>query len=126
VEDLKRVIRNDDYHHQSQMPNNFLETMPEEMRALRAIETFKDEYLHDFINIEELGARDENDVDERVVEQAIVNNVKNFIMEFGRGVLVHRQCIPPRRIRRGPVRGPGVLQPRPQLPSGGRTQARQV
>lgn len=85
LERLRRAIRNDDYHHRSQMPNNFLETMPEEMRALRAIETFKDEYLLDFINVEELGARDASDVDERVVEQTIVNNVKNFIMEFGRG-----------------------------------------
>ena len=85
VEDLKRSMRNDDYHHQSRMPNNFLSAMPSAQRALRAIETFKDEYLLDFVNVEELGVRDAGDVDERVVEQAIVNNVKNFIMEFGRG-----------------------------------------
>ena len=85
VEDLKRSIRNDDYRHQGQMPNNFLETMPTTRRALRAIEAFKDEYFLDYINVEELGARDAADVDERVVEQAIVNNVKNFIMTFGRG-----------------------------------------
>ena len=42
VEDLKRSIRNDDYHHQGQIPNNFLETMPSSSRALRAIEAFKD------------------------------------------------------------------------------------
>ena len=85
VEDLKRSIRNDDYRHQGQMPNNFLETMPTTRRALRAIETFKDEYFLDYINVEELGVRDAADIDERVVEQAIVNNVKNFIMTFGRG-----------------------------------------
>lgn len=85
VEDLKRSLRSDDYHHQAQMPNNFLSTMPSAQRALRAIETFKDEYLLDFVNVEELGVRDARDVDERIVEQAIVNNVKNFIMEFGRG-----------------------------------------
>lgn len=85
VEDLKRSIRNDDYRHQGQIPNNFLETMPTTRRALRAIETFKDEYLLDYINVEELGVRDAADIDERVVEQAIVNNVKNFIMTFGRG-----------------------------------------
>ena len=44
----------------------------------------EDEYLLDFINVEELGMRDE-EVDERVVEQRIVQNVKNFIMTFGRG-----------------------------------------
>ena len=85
AEDLSRAIRNDDYHHQGALPNNFTQALSSPQQALRAIETFKDEYLLDFINVEELGVRDAGDVDERVVEQAIVNNVKNFIMEFGRG-----------------------------------------
>ena len=85
LEALKRSIRNDDYHHQGALPNNFLETIPESQRALRAIGAFKDEYLLDFINVEELGVRDVADIDERVVEQAIVHNVKKFIMTFGRG-----------------------------------------
>ena len=45
---------------------------------------FKDEYLLDYINVEQLGERDE-DIDERVIEKEIVNNVKNFIMTFGKG-----------------------------------------
>ena len=84
VEALKRSIKADDYRHQGALPNNFLETIPESQRALRAIATFKDEYLLDFINVEELGVRDAADVDERVLEQGIVHNVKNFIMTFGR------------------------------------------
>ena len=51
---------------------------------MRAISTFKDEYLLDYINVEELDVRDRADVDERIVENAIVNNVKNFILTFGR------------------------------------------
>lgn len=74
-------LKADLYHHQAQMPNNFVQTMPK--NALRAIEMFKDNYLLDFVNVEELGARDAMDVDERVVEQQIVQNVKNFIMTFG-------------------------------------------
>ena len=31
---------------------------------------FKDEYLLDFINVEEIGVREKIDVDERVVEQS--------------------------------------------------------
>lgn len=85
VEALKRSLKNDDYRHQAHIPNNFLEVIPSKQRALRAIEMFKDEYFLDFINVEDLGVRDVEDVDERVVEQAIVNNVKNFIMTFGRG-----------------------------------------
>jgi len=85
VDDLIRAIRDDDYHHQGALSNNFMQTLSSSQQALRAIETFKDEYLLDFINVEELGVRDARDIDERVVEQAIVHNVKNFIMTFGRG-----------------------------------------
>lgn len=80
---LREVLKQDLYHHQSAMPNNFLQTLPKRVQALKAIEMFKDEYLLDYINVEELGARDMVDIDERVVEQTIVHNVKNFIMTFG-------------------------------------------
>lgn len=84
VEALKRSIRANDFEHQGALPNNFLQTLPPAQQALRAIGMFKDEYLLDFINVEELGVRDAIDVDERVLEQGIIRNIKNFIMEFGR------------------------------------------
>lgn len=82
-ERLIEEIKADLYHHQANMPNNFAQTMPTKASALKAIEMFKDNYLLDFVNMEELGARDAKDVDERVVEQQIVQNIKNFIMTFG-------------------------------------------
>lgn len=85
VEALKRSIKADDFHHQGKAPNNYLVTLPRSQQALRAINAFKDEYLLDFINVEELGVRDAEDVDERVLEQGIVQNIKQFIMTFGRG-----------------------------------------
>lgn len=85
TEDLPDIIKKQDlYHHQDKMPNNFLATIPDYKQAYRAIRMFKDDYLLDFINVEELGMHDE-DVDERVIESSIVHNVKNFIMTFGRG-----------------------------------------
>ncbi|MBR4842380.1 MAG: hypothetical protein IK006_04725 [Bacteroidaceae bacterium] len=39
----------------------------------KAVVMFKDSYLLDFINVEEIGLRDSIDVDERVVEKEIVN-----------------------------------------------------
>ena len=84
TEDLQGIIKQDLYHHQDKMPNNFLATIPDYKQAYHAIRMFKDEYLLDFINVEELGMHDE-DVDERVIESNIVHNVKNFIMTFGRG-----------------------------------------
>lgn len=84
VEDLERVIKQDLFHHQDKMPNNFLATIPDYKKAYRAIRMFKDEYLLNYINVEELGMHDE-DIDESVIESTIVHNVKNFIMTFGRG-----------------------------------------
>jgi len=84
VDELKRSIARNDFHHQGQLPNNFMQTMTTGQLALKAIGTFKDEYLLEYINVEEINARDTADVDERVVENAIVHNVKNFILTFGK------------------------------------------
>ena len=84
VRALQKAIQLDEYKHRGAMPNNFVQTLPASQQALKAISMFKDEYLLDFINVEELGVRDVEDIDERVVEQQIVQNIKCFIMTFGR------------------------------------------
>ena len=86
---LRDMLKADLFHHQAQMPNNFLKTLPKKQQALKAIEMFKDEYLLDFINVEELGVRDPQDIDERVIENSIVQNIKNFIMTFGKSFTYH-------------------------------------
>ena len=84
VDDLKKLIKNDAYGHREQMPSNFTKTISNTAMIRKAVMMFKDEYLLDFINVEEIGVRDNIDVDERVVEREIVNKVKNFIMTIGR------------------------------------------
>lgn len=84
VDALKKLMKADVYHNQSSLPNNFIKKLPTAEFAKRAILAFKDEYILDFINVEELGARDIEDVDERIVENKIVQNIKNFIMTFGK------------------------------------------
>lgn len=84
AEDLEGIIKKDLFHHQGKMPNNFLKTIPDYKQAYRAIQMFKDDYLLDYINVEELGMHEE-EVDERVIENSIVHNIKNFIMTFGKG-----------------------------------------
>lgn len=64
-------------------PNNFIQTIPSTRQAMKAIRMFKDEYLLDYINVEDIDAQEE-DVDERLVEQRIVHNIKRFIMTLGR------------------------------------------
>ncbi|MBQ7024321.1 MAG: DUF1016 family protein [Akkermansia sp.] len=81
--ELRDKLKADIYHKHGTAPNNFLQTLPMQ-QARKAVGMFKDEYLLDFINVEEIEVNKPDDVDERVVEQAIVRNIKQFIMTFGR------------------------------------------
>ena len=79
---LRDYLKADLYSHRGTLPNNFAQTLPDAKQALKAVCSFKDEYLLDFINVEELDEQEE-DLDEKIVEKAIVANVKKFIMTFG-------------------------------------------
>lgn len=83
VDTLVRYIREEHHKNHGVLPNNFAKTILDLRDVRKAVMMFKDEYLLDFINVEEIGERDAEDVDERIVEQQIVHNVKNFIMTFG-------------------------------------------
>ena len=83
VDDLVCLIKNDLHNHQGELANNFKKTIPNQLQAYRTITMFKDEYLLDFINTEELFVRDK-DRDERIIEKNIIQNVKEFIMTFGK------------------------------------------
>ena len=77
---LKRQLKSDLYHKQGSIrQTNFNHTISDDDFKRKALQSFKDEYLLDFINIE-----DPEDVDERVIEQSIIQNIKNFIMAFGK------------------------------------------
>jgi predicted nuclease of restriction endonuclease-like (RecB) superfamily len=78
VDALKTCLRSNIYSKAGTLPSNFLQTLPEAEQARRAIRAFKEEYMLDFINIE-----DELDPDERVLERGIVANIKQFILSFG-------------------------------------------
>lgn len=81
---LSARIEDDLFNHQGEIANNFIQKIPDARQSLKAIGMFKDEYLLDFINVEELGERDKEDIDERVIEQEIIHNIKKFILTFGR------------------------------------------
>jgi predicted nuclease of restriction endonuclease-like (RecB) superfamily len=78
VEALKSNLHGELYSRAGTLPNNFLRTLPMQKQAQRALRAFKDEYLLDFINIE-----DEVDPDERLIEREIIRNIKQFILTFG-------------------------------------------
>ncbi len=79
---LRDYLKADLYNHRGTLPNNFTTTIPSTKQALKAVNAFKDEYLLDFINIEKLDTQDE-DLNERVLEKSIVDNIKRFILTFG-------------------------------------------
>ena len=81
--DLRNRLKEGLYQKQGAAANNFLQTMPVN-DARKAVGMFKDEYLLDYINVEEMEVDNPEDVDEKVIEQAIVRNIKKFIMTFGR------------------------------------------
>ncbi len=81
---LKTQIKENVADKYGAMPSNFGVTIKDSRDAIKALNMFKDEYLLDFINTEEIGIRDFADIDERVVEKEIIHNIKKFIMTFGR------------------------------------------
>ena len=80
---LEKLIKDDAFGNKETMPSNFSQTIPKAKLAREAVMMFKDSYLLDFINVEQIGEREAIDIDERVVEQQIVQNIKQFIMTLG-------------------------------------------
>ncbi|MBD5174329.1 MAG: DUF1016 domain-containing protein [Bacteroidales bacterium] len=81
---LQQQIKDNAADKYGTMPSNFDVTIQNKRDVIKALNMFKDEYLLDFINTEEIGIRDWEDIDERVVEKSIIHNIKKFIMTFGR------------------------------------------
>lgn len=74
---LEHHLENDLFGKEGKLPNNFDGTLAENLKP-SALKMFKDEYLLDFI------AGDELD-DERHIEQQVVLNIRNFILQMGKG-----------------------------------------
>jgi predicted nuclease of restriction endonuclease-like (RecB) superfamily len=72
---LEKNLKDDFFHQSGRLPNNFEQTLPKNM-GTKAVHMFKDEYLFDYLNIE-----DEDD--ERVLESSIMQNIKKFILSLG-------------------------------------------
>ena len=78
VETLKFHIKEDLFKKLGGIPNNFKQTLSTEDFRKKAILAFKDEYLLDFVNIE-----DPELFDERMLEKDIVANISKFIIHTG-------------------------------------------
>lgn len=73
---LEHHISADLHKHQGKLPNNFEKTLPTLKPS--ALQVFRDEYLIDFISSTDTE-------DERVLEEKVVADIKNFILRMGSG-----------------------------------------
>jgi len=80
VMSLKSHLKNKDFLVFGKLPNNFSLTISDAKTAERAVWSFKDEYLLDYIHFENQEKYDEEDV-----QDAIVLNIRKFIMTCGKG-----------------------------------------
>ncbi|MDR1671706.1 MAG: PDDEXK nuclease domain-containing protein [Alistipes sp.] len=78
VEKLQYNLKSDLYAREGRIANNFAATISDTDFRGKALRSFKDEYLLDYINIE-----DPDETDEREIADHIVRNIKKFIMTLG-------------------------------------------
>lgn len=79
VETTKYHLNEDLYHKEGSIQQtNFDKTIEESDFKQNALQTFKDEYKLDFINID-----NNEDLNEKIIERHVLQNIKNFIMAFG-------------------------------------------
>ena len=83
VEQLQSHLRADDYHHIGALPNNFEQTLSPMALATQAVRSFKDEYLLDLVNLDNVDARYGYETDERMLSNSMVANIEKTIQALG-------------------------------------------
>ena len=78
VKHLRNELQNQSHLQEQNLPNNFTQTLSNTL-SNKAIRAFKDQYLLDFVNVEDA----DEEIDERVLESEIVQNIKKFMMSLG-------------------------------------------
>lgn len=75
---LEYQIESNYYKKKGKLASNFKTSLPKKMQE-QATRAFKDEYLLDFINIQ-----DPENPDEREIEEGIIKNLRQFILSLGK------------------------------------------
>jgi predicted nuclease of restriction endonuclease-like (RecB) superfamily len=78
VTTLKNQIEANLYKKRGKLPNNFQKAITNEALREKALQVFKDEYLLDYINLE-----DPDIADEKEFENEVVRNIRKFILTVG-------------------------------------------
>ncbi len=78
VKHMRTELVNKSHLKQVNESNNFKKVLPIEI-SNKAIRAFKDQYLLDYVNVED----GDDEIDERVLERELVLNIKKFLMSLG-------------------------------------------
>ncbi len=80
---LLQHLRADDYHHIGTLPNNFVKTLSPMAQATKAVQSFRDEYLLELVNLDNVDAIHDQDIDERMLSKSLVADVEKTIQALG-------------------------------------------
>lgn len=75
---LEHKIKSKLFRKQGKLLNNFSKAISNDVLREKALQSFKDEYLLDFINLE-----DPDNADEKELENEIIRNIRKFILSIG-------------------------------------------
>ena len=87
---LRDYLNDNLFKESGHLPNNFSKTISDQRLAVQTMKAFKEEYLLDFINAEDLYAEEE-DRNEPVLNKKIVVNIRDFILRFGQDFMFLRE-----------------------------------
>lgn len=82
VIELGRVLAAKEHLHVGALPNNFAKALPI-VQATKAVRSFRDEYLLELVNLDNVDAVHDQDVDERVLSKGLVANIEKTIAALG-------------------------------------------
>ena len=82
-QELLEHLRANDYRHVGTLPNNFTKTLSPMTLATKAVRSFRDEYLLELVNLDNVDAIHDQDVDERVLSKTLVSDVEKTIQALG-------------------------------------------
>ena len=83
VIELQKHMAAGDYRHIGVLPNNFKKTLTPMALATKAVRSFRDEYLLELVNLDNVDAIHDQDIDERVLSKELVANIERTIAALG-------------------------------------------
>ena len=83
VAELERILATKEHLHVGSLVNNFSKVLSPMALATKAVRSFKDEYLLELVNLDNVDAIHDQDVDERVLSKSLVANIEKTIQSLG-------------------------------------------